>query len=677
MRFDWKAVLGLAITAFLLWFVLRGVDFAEVWVRVREGDALLLLAAVVVATLGFVIRAMRWKILLAPLKPDTSLRSRFAAVSVGFMANNVLPARIGEFARAYTFSRVEPVSVSGTFGTLVVERVLDGVTLLGILLFAISWSTFPAAGILAEGPIRAAVNVVMGGIGLMMVGIVVLLVRPRAFVRIAERVALWLPGDFARPIVDALEAFLDSLTVLRSPVLLAKAVLWSIGFWVFHGTSFWLGMLAFGIRPQDSFIAALFTESVVAFGVAVPSAPGFFGTFHWAANWALSDVYGVEAARSLAFAFGYHLGGWIPITLIGFWYAWKLGLSLGDVSRSEERVEEAVEAQHPEAARLLSTERRQAVAGSLDSRPLAGAVEILAPAKVNLELRVLERDEATGFHDLETVFQAVDLADRLRIQVASQGVEVDVRGMDVGPPRDNLVRRAADAFIAETGLTAGLRITLEKRIPPGAGLGGGSSDAAATLKALNALFGDPVPSARLSELAARLGSDVPFFLGPSPLAVGTGRGEKLEAAPALPPAWLLIVLPDVHVATAGAYAALDRWREERGMRNPARSPGLSVPTSWEEVAQRARNDFEEVVTAAHPPVAEARRRLVGTDPRCVLLSGSGSAVFALYGGRDRAEAARASLASGDEGPGLRLVETLTRWPEPGLRGSREGPVPSG
>jgi 4-diphosphocytidyl-2C-methyl-D-erythritol kinase len=663
---DWKAVLGLAITALLLWFVLRGVDFAEVWMRVREGDVLLLLAAVVVATLGFVIRAMRWKILLAPLKPDTSLRSRFASVSVGFMANNVLPARIGEFARAYTLSRVEPVSVSGTFGTLVVERVLDGVTLLGILLLAISWPTFPAAGILAEGPIRAAVDVVMGGIGLMMVGIIVLLVRPRTFVRIAERVALWLPGDFARPIVDALEAFLDSLTVLRSPILLAKAVLWSIGFWVFHGSSFWLGMLAFGIRPQDSFIAALFTESVVAFGVAVPSAPGFFGTFHWAANWALSDVYGVEGARSLAFAFGYHLGGWIPITLIGFWYAWKLGLSLGDVSRSEERVEEAVEAQHPQAARLLSAERREPMAGSLDPRPLAAAVEILAPAKVNLELRVLDRDDATGFHELATVFQAVDLADRLRIEVAPEGVAVDVRGMDVGPARDNLVRRAAEAFVVETGLDTGLRITLEKRIPPGTGLGGGSSDAAATLKALNALFGEPVPPSRLAELAARLGSDVPFFLGPSPLAVGTGRGEELEAGAPLPPAWLLIALPDVHVATAEAYAALDRWRKERGPPEAARPPRPSAPASWEEVARRARNDFEDVVTAAHPPVAEARGRLAGTDPRCVLLSGSGSAVFALYGERALAEAARVDLASGDEGPAVHLVETLTRWPEPEL-----------
>jgi hypothetical protein len=100
-------------------------------------------------------------------------------------------------------------------------------------------------------------------------------------------------------------------------------------------------MLAFDIHT--GFISAIFTEALVGIGVAVPAAPGFFGTFHFAANVALSDVYGVPEAQSLAFAFGYHFGGWVPITAIGLWYAWKLGLSLGEVGSAEERVERAVE----------------------------------------------------------------------------------------------------------------------------------------------------------------------------------------------------------------------------------------------------------------------------------------------------------------------------------------------
>jgi hypothetical protein len=106
-------------------------------------------------------------------------------------------------------------------------------------------------------------------------------------------------------------------------------------------------MLAFGIHT--GLVSAWFTEAVVGFGVAIPSAPGFIGTFHASANFALSDVYGVEEARSLAFAFGYHFGGWIPITVIGLAYAWRLGLSLGDVGAAEERVEEVIEGEHPVA----------------------------------------------------------------------------------------------------------------------------------------------------------------------------------------------------------------------------------------------------------------------------------------------------------------------------------------
>jgi uncharacterized membrane protein YbhN (UPF0104 family) len=172
-------------------------------------------------------------------------------------------------------------------------------------------------------------------------------VWPRRFIGIAERLAGFLPRAMARPIVGALEAFMGSIAILRNPRLLALGFLWTRGFWAWHGVSFWLGMLAFGI--DTGFVSAIFTEAVVGFGVALPAAPGFFGTFHGAADFALSSVYGVEAAQSLAFAFGYHFGGWIPITVIGLYYAGKLGLSLGEIGGAEERVEEIIEEEHPGA----------------------------------------------------------------------------------------------------------------------------------------------------------------------------------------------------------------------------------------------------------------------------------------------------------------------------------------
>lgn len=352
MRKHWgKTLVGLSVTVLALWYVLRGEDFGEIWSTIREGDLLLLLAAVAVATFGFFIRALRWKVLLAPVKSDTGLHARFAAVSIGFMANNVLPARAGEFARAYAFSRMEPVSAAAAFGSLVVERVLDGIMLLILLIVPVFLPGFPASGALSTGAGRAILQGGVFVVGGAIAALIVMSLWPRAFIRGAERVAVLLPRSWARPIVDSLEALLGSLAVLRSPKLLLLAFAWTAFFWLFHGMSFWLGMLAFGI--DTGLISAFFTEAVVGFGVAVPSAPGFFGTFHASAEFALSSVYGVDTSRSLAFAFGYHFGGWIPITLIGLVYAWRLGMSLGDVGAAAEHVERVIEREHPVADDLL------------------------------------------------------------------------------------------------------------------------------------------------------------------------------------------------------------------------------------------------------------------------------------------------------------------------------------
>ena len=341
MRRHWgKALVGLVITGVALWWTLKDVTFAEVWANIRVGNFWLLGASVALATFGFVIRAIRWKVLLAPVKPDTTLRSRVAGVSIGFMANNLLPARVGEFARAYAFSRLEPVSASAAFGSLVVERFMDGIVLLLFLVLPVFTPGFPG-GALSSG---AGAVLLRGGVvavAVVLVALVVMAVWPRGFVRSAERVAGFFPEAVARPIVGGLEAFLGSIAIMRDPRLLTLGFAWSFFFWSFHGVSFWLAMLAFGI--DTGFVSAIFTEAVVGFGVALPSAPGFFGTFHFAANLALSDVYGVPEAQSLAFAFGYHFGGWIPITAIGLWYAWKLGISLGEVGAAEERVETAIE----------------------------------------------------------------------------------------------------------------------------------------------------------------------------------------------------------------------------------------------------------------------------------------------------------------------------------------------
>lgn len=325
-----KALLGLGITVLALWYVLRDVDFGEVLANVSTGNFWLLGASVFVATFGFLIRALRWKILLTPVKPDTTLRSRFAGVSIGFMANNILPARVGEVARAYSFSRLEPVSATAAFGSLVVERFMDGVILLLFLVIPVFTPGFPESDALTQGAGLAMFNFAIALVLGVLVVLIVMAALPKQFIWMAERITGVMPEVLGTKVMTALTGLLGSIAIMRDPRLLLAGFAWSLFFWTWHGLSFWLGMLAFGI--ETGFISAIFTEAVVGFAVAVPSAPGFFGTFHFGASFALTTVYGVPDAQALAFAFAYHFGGWIPITAIGLYYAWKLGLSVGDVA---------------------------------------------------------------------------------------------------------------------------------------------------------------------------------------------------------------------------------------------------------------------------------------------------------------------------------------------------------
>ena len=309
-----------------------------------------------------------------------------------------------------------------------------------------------------------------------------------------------------------------------------------------------------------------------------------------------------------------------------------------------------------------------------------GASSIRAPAKVNLFLRVLGR-RSDGFHELDTLFQAVGLWDEVSVRKTRRDISLTLDGPDLGPAAENLAVRAARRFLDEVGATEGADIHLRKGIPAGAGLGGGSSDAAAVLRAMNHLWGRPLPGDRLREMGATLGSDVPFFLGESPLARGTGRGEKLRFLAPLPRAALVLVLPPVHVATAAAYQALAARRAETGHQVGAAvgaSVGAPDPEDWAQVASSARNDFEAVVPETYPEVRRSLDALAGAGASVALLSGSGGACFGLFPELQAAEVAARRLES-ELGWPARAVPTLSSLPEPvpGAGVGVEGPGPLG
>jgi 4-diphosphocytidyl-2-C-methyl-D-erythritol kinase len=283
------------------------------------------------------------------------------------------------------------------------------------------------------------------------------------------------------------------------------------------------------------------------------------------------------------------------------------------------------------------------------------AVAVSAHAKVNLLLRVLAR-EADGFHGIETVFCLLDLADVLVVQKRdAQGISLEVTGEDTGPSEQNVAVRGAAAVLEATGHRFGVHLVLDKRIPVRAGLGGGSSDAAAALLAVNRLAGDAVPRHELLQFAARLGSDVPFFISGGPLALAWGHGERLLRLPALSSAPALLLTPPAAVATADAYGWIASARAGVGRRG-AVALDLEALGSWGDVARLSGNDFESVVFGQLPEVRQAFEALAATRPLLCRMSGSGSTLFATYRSvRDRDDAA---MQLGRKFGVLRSVQTM-------------------
>jgi 4-diphosphocytidyl-2-C-methyl-D-erythritol kinase len=268
----------------------------------------------------------------------------------------------------------------------------------------------------------------------------------------------------------------------------------------------------------------------------------------------------------------------------------------------------------------------------------------LAPAKLNLGLRVVGQ-RADGYHLLESLFVPLDLADRLRIEVqtdAQTSISVTLVGhvADIPGGDANLVARAARAFLDAAGLSARVQITLDKQIPVGAGLGGGSSDAAAVLRTLADHYANRLPAQALAEIAVGLGADVPFFLDPRPAWV-TGIGEQIELLPEFPPFEVLVVTPSPPLATAEVFRAFDA-----ALTPPSpsrRMPALRSGTDWSPsaalLANALVNDLEPIAARLRPGIERVRSELERLGAWAVAMSGSGPTVFGLFRDAEQAQAA--------------------------------------
>lgn len=327
----WLGLLGVALSVAFLTWALHDVDPAAFFRRIRDANLWLFLLSVALATLTFPARASRWRIILAARGEPVRWRPVWRATAIGFMANNVLPARAGELARAYAASRFVGLPLARSIGSIAVERVFDG--LIVVLLLALVVATFDFPGAVTVGGTNVSTLAAWtGGLFVLALAVLFFLVHApqRALASLGALARGVLPERAGALIVRVARSFIEGLSILRAPVDFARVVVWSLAVWLINAAAFYVGFLAFHIQPLP-FTSALLLQGIVAVGVALPSSPGFFGPFEAFSRVALG-LYRVPASAAESFAIGTHLGWFLPITAIGLFYLARSGLTLRDIS---------------------------------------------------------------------------------------------------------------------------------------------------------------------------------------------------------------------------------------------------------------------------------------------------------------------------------------------------------
>ena len=329
----WAWPVGLIVTAAFLAWAVHGVNVDEVVAGARRANLWLVAVAAGLATLTFPVRTLRWRVLLRDVHEHSfPLGPLWEATAIGFMANNLLPARAGEFARAWVASRRLPVRFSTALASIGVERVFDGLTMLALMAVAIAAPSFPSQALVGGASlshIAAIAAVVFGAILLLAL---VVANRPAPWLAVLDRIArALLPHRWAARVHSAAEGLVQGLSVLKSPARFVAVLLWSLVLWLVNAAAFALCFRAFGLPvPAEG---ALLLQGLIGFGVAIPSAPGYWGVFEGATRLTL-QFYGIGAGAALAYAVVFHLAGFIPITLLGLQSLSRANLRLGDLRSS-------------------------------------------------------------------------------------------------------------------------------------------------------------------------------------------------------------------------------------------------------------------------------------------------------------------------------------------------------
>lgn len=333
MKKHLRAILGFIISIALLWWVLRDVSPSEVWHELSRANPWLMALGALLATLIFPLRARRWQTILDPIYPKVPFGPLWRSTASGMMINNVVPARAGEVARAYALTRETDVPFSASIASLAVDRVFDAIILLLLAFTSLLDPNFPH-GVRIAG--QSVTQWAIGGsflVGLLLAALYALVFFPNQLIRLFELFARRVSPTLEEKGRSALVAFSQGLSVLKSPGHFAAVFAWTVVHWLCNALGWWVSMIGVGIHVP--FSATLLLQALVALGVAVPAAPGFFGLFEKVAVMGLA-IYGVSQAMATSWAIGFHILSFIPITLIGGYYFLRLGLNLKEIQSQQE-----------------------------------------------------------------------------------------------------------------------------------------------------------------------------------------------------------------------------------------------------------------------------------------------------------------------------------------------------
>ncbi|MCX7919608.1 MAG: flippase-like domain-containing protein [bacterium] len=332
---DKKLWIGLIISVLCIIYFIKGINWREAWQIMRTAQYIWLIPATVVFLFSFWLRAVRWQIFIDPVK-HLPVKRLLPSLMIGFMGNSVLPARLGELIRPYVLGKKEKLSISAALATVVIERIFDGICmlfLLAIVLLFFAPTISSSTDSFISLPKIQAISYTFLAVNIAILFFLYLLKKyPEKLVALFTKLFGFLPEHWLEKLTHLLYSFVDGLHILHQPKQIILASFYSLAVWLTVALEILFVQYAFGLGSL-SWSAPIFVMIIIAIGVMLPSAPGYVGPYHAACRSALV-LLGVDVNIAVGFAVILHASQVIPIIAIGFYYLWREGLSLSEVSNS-------------------------------------------------------------------------------------------------------------------------------------------------------------------------------------------------------------------------------------------------------------------------------------------------------------------------------------------------------